>query len=384
MVADPIIQLRADDFEEAMDFLNLVFSAHGPHDFAKLLPLLYRPTEAHMACNFAIRQQGRIRAIVGLFPLRWQVGQTALRVAGIGGVSTHPNCRGTGLMQRLMQHCVHQMKEQGYALSWLGGQRQRYLYFGYEKCGVSLSFSLNKSNLKHSFSGAPLLCFAPLEAQDGERLARARALHDAQAAHARRAPEDFHFHCLSWQHRPLVALDEAGCMVGYLVASPRGDYLAELVARSDAVAVEMARAWAAQSEGGVSIEINPTASGLVRRLGQFCEGMNIRPSGNWQVFAWAEVLDALLKLKHSTAPLVSGAVVIGIEGYGRLRLEVDGGRAGCALTDERPDLECAAPMALRLLCGPLAPWQVMPLPQRAALLESWCPLPLVWARQDGV
>ncbi len=383
-MSDPIIQLRGEDFEEAMDFLNLVFSAHAPHDFARLLPLLYRPTDQHMSHNYAIRQGGRLRAIVGLFPLRWQVGQKVLRVAGIGGVSTHPNCRGAGLMQCLMQHCVRQMQAEGYPLSWLGGQRQRYGYFGYEKCGVSLSFSLNKSNLKHCFSGEPRLGFAPLGPQEGERLARARALHDAQAAHALRSPEDFHFHCLSWNHRPFVALDQGDRMAGYLVASGKGDYIAELVAESDEAAVEIARSWVAQKDQGITLDLSPVASGLARRLGQFCEGVSVRSSGNWQVFTWAEVVDDLLKLRRSSGPLAEGTVVVGIQGYGRIQLEVDGNQAGSALTDALADVECDAPTALRLLFGPLSPSQVMPLPARAALLESWCPLPLFWARQDGV
>ena len=38
-----IIQLSAEDFEEGMDFLNLVFGQHAPHDFARMLPSIYRP-----------------------------------------------------------------------------------------------------------------------------------------------------------------------------------------------------------------------------------------------------------------------------------------------------------------------------------------------------
>ncbi len=49
-----------------------------------------------------------------------------------------------------------------------------------------------------------------------------------------------------------------------------------------------------------------------------------------------------------------------------------------------PAVDPARETALRLLCGPLPPSRVMPLPPRAAPLESWCPLPLIWARQDSV
>ncbi|SVE51359.1 uncharacterized protein METZ01_LOCUS504213, partial [marine metagenome] len=53
-MSNAIIQLTANDFEESMDFLNLVFSAYSPHDFANMLPSVYRPTDELMGCNYAI------------------------------------------------------------------------------------------------------------------------------------------------------------------------------------------------------------------------------------------------------------------------------------------------------------------------------------------
>ncbi|MCC7262223.1 MAG: GNAT family N-acetyltransferase [Candidatus Latescibacteria bacterium] len=381
---DAIIQLKAADFDEGLDFLNLVFSGHAPTDFAKLLPVLYRPTDEHLGCNFAIRQQGRIRAVVGLFPLEWQVGPTRLRVAGIGGVSTHPNYRNSNLMKRLMQHCVAQMQAQGYHLSWLGGQRQRYLYYGYERCGVGVSLSLSRSNLKHCFSGEPALRFEPLAADDQARLARARELHDAQPSRAGRVPADFHLYLVSWQHRPFAALDASGRMVGYLVANAKGDTVAELVGESDEIAVEMARSWAVRGDQGINLDLNPGALGLIRWLSQYCEGVNTHATGNWQIFAWEEVLGALLQLRRTAGPLPAGRVVVGIEGYGGLALEVEGEQTRVTRTDEQPVFAGEAALMLRLLCGPLPPSQVVALPPAAALLEAWCPLPLYWARQDGV
>ncbi|MSR83438.1 MAG: GNAT family N-acetyltransferase [Candidatus Latescibacteria bacterium] len=383
-MSEPIVQLSAADFEEAMDFMNLVFSGYSPTDFAKLLPLLYRPTDEHMACNYAIRQQGRIRAVVGLFPLQWQVGQTLLKVAGIGGVSTHPNHRSGGLMKQLMQHCVAQMKTQGYHLSWLGGQRQRYLYHGYEKCGVGLSLSLSRSNLRHCFAGEPALRFEPLAATDQAGLSRAQELHGTQPAHARRVPEDFYLHCVSWHHRPFAALEAGGRMVGYLVANAKGDAVVELVGESEEVGMEMARCWAVRGDQGINLDFSPTAAGLIRRLGQVCEGVSVHASGNWQVFAWEEVLGALLQLHRAAGPLPAGRVVVGIEGYGRLALEVESEQTRVTRTDEAPAVEGSAPLMLRLLCGPLPPSQVVGLPAGVALLGAWCPLPLFWARQDGV
>lgn len=122
-MSEPVItRLQAADFDEAMDFLNLVFSmAYRPHDFARMLPILYRPTEAQMACNRALRIQGRIRAVVGVFPMVWAVGDARLNVAGIGGVAVHPADRGQGYMRDLMARCMADIRKGGFALSYLGG-----------------------------------------------------------------------------------------------------------------------------------------------------------------------------------------------------------------------------------------------------------------------
>ena len=378
-----IIQLQAADFEEAMDFLNLAFSVNGAHDFARLLPLLYRPTERQMNCNYAIRKKGRIRAVVGLYPLTWQVGAAQLRVAGIGGVATHANDRGTGLMRTLMPHCVAQMRAQGYHLSYLGGQRQRYLYFGYERCGLKTSYSLSRTNLKHCFAAAPDLHLVPIEADDGESIARAKALHDAQPVHCLRPLEEFYLHCLSWNSKPFAGLDGDGRMVGYLVAREGKGDVAEVHAEEDGRALDMARLWV-EREGRANFSVHPLNGDLAYDLGRCCEQAELSASGNWQIFDWVAVVDALLKAQHLKVPLVEGVVVLDIGGCGALQLQVDGDGASCVATDAAADLVCTAPTAMRLLFGPLPPAGVLSLPRAAAPLQSWCPLPLIWMAQDRV
>jgi hypothetical protein len=146
-------------------------------------------------------------------------------------------------------------------------------------------------------------------------------------------------------------------MVGYLVANAKGDAVTELVGENEEVGVEMARCWAVRGDQGTNLDLNPAAAGLVRRLGKVCEGVSVRASGNWQIFAWEEVLGALMALRRGMVPLPAGRVVVGIEGYGRLALEVEGGKnqrgahrrsAGsgrrCA-TDDAPALRPLATLA---------------------------------------
>ncbi len=55
-----------------------------------------------------------------------------------------------------------------------------------------------------------------------------------------------------------------------------------------------------------------------------------------------------------------------------------------AESDREAELRCEPTTAMRLLFGPLAPSQVLPLPSKAAVLDAWCPLPLTWTNQDGI
>jgi predicted N-acetyltransferase YhbS len=385
MSDDKIVQLSARDFEEAIDFLNLVFSAHSPHDFATMLPSIYGPTDELMGCNYAIKTDGRIRAIVGLFPINLSVGNVPLRIAGIGGVSTHPGHRATGYMKSLMHHCVTEMKTQGYQLSWLGGQRQRYLYFGYESCGTKCIFTVSKTNLRHSFDGASHVSFAPISSYDKERIAHATKLHNGQQLYCARSDQNFHDHLVGWHSKPYAALNSHGKMIGYLVASTEGDLIAELCADSTDAAIEMVHGWVEeQTCEAVTVELHAVPDGLFYGLGRIGEHVRIRESGNWQVFDWAAVAEALLRLRSQSCVLAQGTVTVGITGYGTLRLTVDGDRIECVRSEEDGDVTCDGPTAKRLLFGPLSPSLVMRLPRQAVLLESWCPLPLSLTRQDWV
>ena len=385
-MAIEIVRLRADDFEDAMDFMNLVFSASSPTDFPRLLPALYQPDDEMMGWNWAVREAGRIRAVVGSFPIEWQLGNTRLAMAGIGGVSSHPRRRGAGYMRQLMHHCIARMRDEGKHLSWLGGQRQRYAYFGYEKCGIGHSFTLSKTNLRHAYGDASSsLVFQPLDAADLTHRAGCIELHDAQPYRCQRTAERFDFQLRSWRNKPYIALAPDGRMVGYLVANGSGDSVTEIHAVSEGnPLLEVARAWTGQQSGNSThFDLAPWHP-LVRQLGPLAESVSTSYTGNWQVFKWLETLEALLDVRAAIGPLVDGRICIEIIGYGTLTLEVQNGATRCEKTEEKPAISVDAPTAHRLFFGPLAPSAVAELTPDSAALDQWCPLPLFLGKQDGV
>ena len=377
-----VVQLTGADFDEAIAFLDGVFGEHRPHDFATLLPSIYQPSDELMSCNHALRVDGRIRAIVGLFPIDWQVGGRLLKVGGIGGVSTHHSDRGKGYMGVLMRHCVERMKAEGFHLSWLGGQRQRYGYFGYEKCGQTISVDLGPANLRHACPAPAELRFEALEPGHSDRLEQAWRMHQAQRVHCRRRKPWFHRYLRAWYNRPHAALDASGEIAGYLVASPDGGQVVELIGRDEETALAMAPAWVqARDAGSVRFSLPPERWSLVRRLAAVGESVSVASSGNWQVFDWAATVEALMGVCDS---LPEGEADVGIEGYGTLRMRVRDGRPECLLDDAASGVTWDPATAMRALFGPLAADLVTTVPPELAALRGWCPLPLGWLRPDGV
>ena len=131
-------------------------------------------------------------------------------------------------MQRLMRRCVEEARTQGYHLSWLGGQRQRYAYFGYERCGTAIQFNLNKSNIAHTTGTLSHIHFEAIAQHQGDRLQRAFALHAAQAVHTQRPEAELYAHLTCWNSQPHAAL-VGNEMVGYLIVRP-GGAIGELLA----------------------------------------------------------------------------------------------------------------------------------------------------------
>ena len=381
-----VVQLTAADWEEGLTFLNGVFGEHRPHDFATLLPSIYQPTEEFMACNHAVREDGNIRAVVGLFPIEWQVGDTRLKVGGIGGVSTHESVRGKGYMQLLMEHCVERMKAEGYHLSWLGGQRQRYGYSGYEKCGQQLQVSVTQTNVRHVPGDGELLHFEPITAENTTWIDTARQLHAAQLVYCRRGGCDvFPRFLASWYHRPHAALDNTDNMVGYLVADEEGGNVMELLARDPSTELTIARSWVqSRKDDGVRFDIPPTRFELLRDLSAIGESMGVGASGNWQIYDWAATVKALLQVRGVGGALAHGEIVVGIEGYGNLRVQVAGAKVSCQKVTDAPAVTWDTFTAMRVFFGPLPPPAVTDVPAALAPLLGWCPLPLSWPKQDGV
>ena len=240
-----VVRLRKAEFVEAVDLINYVFSqTYGPHDFEKMLPKLYRPEPALVRCHWGVREGGALVALAGSYPLVWQVGATALRVAGIGAVATHPRYRGRGLMRAVVGHCVAEAREAGCHLSWLDGLGHRYRHFGYERAGAEISFQLTERDFAGARVAADGIRFRRLREGDA-LLEQAARLHAGQRVHWRRPPAELARICASWGGALYGALDGEE-LAACLVAGRERSTVTELVAVDAATAGRVAAAWRAE------------------------------------------------------------------------------------------------------------------------------------------
>lgn len=84
------------------------------------------------ATSLIAEEGGRTLACVGAFPMRQNVRGTVLGMAGVASVASHPSARRRGFVRALLRRLLHQMRDQGCAVSALYPFRPSfYGRFGY-------------------------------------------------------------------------------------------------------------------------------------------------------------------------------------------------------------------------------------------------------------
>lgn len=167
------------EWDDVVDFANFVFSqAHRPHDFKTLLPKVYADGAPEIARHFVAVRGGRIRAMVADCLQELRLGDRTLRAGMVGTVSVHPYSRGEGHMKKLMAMMIDDAQQSGLDLLILGGQRQRYGYFGFDNFGCTPHYTLTDASVRHGCAGvdASGISFSELTAEKPEEVDFAWAL----------------------------------------------------------------------------------------------------------------------------------------------------------------------------------------------------------------
>lgn len=363
------------DRSEIVDFANYVFSqAHQPHDFKKLLPKTYADDVSGMeAWHFLAKEDGRIRALVCNRPMTLRILDRTLSCGLVGTVSVHPYSRGEGHMKRLMSELLADARGK-YDFLMLGGQRQRYNYFGFDHAGAMLRYKITSAGLRHCLKDTDIsdIELTDLTNDRPEELRFAHSLMERRAVCAQR-PEEYLLHILhSWNQRArLVRI--GGEMAGYVVGT-----VGEMGLTDEAQLPRVLKALF-QKDGltWAQIDVAPYEKERVSVLSNLYESRSIETYEMVNVLNWVPFVQALLSLKASYTRLADGVFTLTVRDEASFTMRVERGVPHVAQEDRPADLILNHLAAQRLLLNLENALCVdSPLP------PSWLPLPFFMSNVD--
>ncbi len=371
-------------FDEYMRFINSVFGFDGvTQDFSRLLPKLYQPKYAPAVSSYVVREDGMLRGVIGAFDHDLSVCGTILKTRGIGNVAVHPDSRGKGYMKSMMDTALDDMVKDGVVLSVLGGRRQRYRYFSYDRTGSVLSFTVNADNMRHTFGSARKheISFVPVTRDSADALEKIQALSRSMPFYPLRDGADFYDILVSWEQKVLAGYRN-GRFVGYAVMA--GNEAMELLVTEDTMLLPFVAAlYDHRGEGTLYVKLPLYLQSYIDALYQFCESYTIGIGQCYSVLNYRVVIEAFLKLKATYTSLPDGALVLDIDGRGgreRLKIEVKHGQIAVLDTADLPNETLSHLDAMNLLFSSVCPMRER-LPAFARL---WFPLPIFIYRSDVV
>lgn len=139
-------QARPEERNEYVDLANHTFG----FDIEELLPkVYYKGDHSDRITKVAETESGKLVAENAVLPQTVHASGKTLLANFLGIMVVDPKYRGEGHMKELMKLQLEEMSGQ-YHISILGGQRQRYEYFGYTSGGVQYRYHINISNIRHA------------------------------------------------------------------------------------------------------------------------------------------------------------------------------------------------------------------------------------------
>ena len=375
-------------YADYMDLINLSFGFTTPEtQFLGLLPKLYREERRPQDSNYVVTEDGVLTAAVGAYDHEIVVCGHRLPCRGIGNVAVHPDHRSKGYMKDAMNAALRDMVSDGIALSTLGGRRQRYQYFGYDKAGPLYTFSLTRDNIRHTYGDLT----APYEARfvtdpADPVIGQILDLNRQNPFCPIRSPEDYLDVANTWHARLMAVTDPQGegRFVGYCILEGRNS-LSEVQVTESAALMGLLRTVSATLDSRIVIRIPPHEQDYIAALTPVAEGFSLGCSMQYNVLSYRAVTEAFLALKMTYDPLPDGELTYLIHGYGgdeRITISVKDGQATVTPADETAPVtrELTHFEATSLLFSPISP-----LRDSGSLQERlWFPLPLTMLHADEV
>lgn len=380
-----IRRLKKENYDELISLLNLVFSKQNncTMDFEKELPNMCIRDDLHMRKHVGLFIDGKLVSVVGVYPLPTNVLDSKINFCTVGNVATHPDYEGHGYMNILLNRAMELVKEEKHDICRLGGNRARYLRFGFELCGRNYSYYITKNNVKKSLlSGyGQNTTVTEILPNDEESLTFARKIyHQNKVSVLRNDNAEMYRVMTAWKNIPhLVTQNDVP--IGYFTLSPDKRTVSEAYSIDKRSYFDTVVAISNYLDGDFSITLFEHDIELIREMNKCAEYMSIQIPSNFNVVNFEKVVDAYIKLKSSYTCLADGCVTISIKDYGKIKIFAKGKDCGCVKFDGECDFELSKPDATRFIFGMHPPACVT---EPNLFAKANFPLPLSWNTQNRV
>lgn len=369
-----------EHFDDYMDFINYVFGFNGNEsDFKKLLPKLYTIDAMPAYYSFNAIEEGKFRAAIGAFPGAIKVCGIELKTCGIGNVAVHPYYRGEGYMKKCLNMAIDDMIANGVDLSALGGQRQRYNYFSYEKAGATYQVSVNKTNLRHAFGSSKTDVEAiAIKAEDKEYLDYVKDAYKKSDFVPYRDENKLFDILRTWRACPYI-FKKDGKISGYCVLG--GNEITEVYAEDKALIVDFVRALM-ENNDSITVSLPTFKAEYLEYLEPVCDRIVITDNHMFTVLNFKKVILAFMLLKSTYETLAEGEFKVLIHGRAKdeqLKITVKGGEISVENTEEAPDIELSHLDAMRFFFT-----KTCYLRNKYPVCKLWFPLPIWEFSADAV
>lgn len=380
-----IKRLKKENYDELISLLNLVFSKQNNCiiDFEKELPNMCIRDDVHMRKHIGLFVDNKLVSVVGVYPLPTRVLDRDINFCTVGNVATHPDYEGHGYMNTLLNRAMEIVKEEKYDICRLGGDRARYLRFGFELCGRNYSYYITTNNVKKSLLSAygQNTSISVILPNDEKSLTLAREIYHQNKVSVLRNDNDEMYRVMTaWKNTPYL-VSKNNVPIGYFTLTPDKKTVSEAYATNKESYLDTVVAISNYLSNDFSITLFEHDIDLIREINKCAEYMSIQIPSNFNVVNFEEVVDAYIKLKSSYTCLSPGSVTISVKEYGKIKIFATENSCGCVKFDGECDFELSKSEATRFIFGMHPPVSVI---EPNLFAKANFPLPLSWNTQNRV
>ena len=380
-----IKRLKKENYDELISLLNLVFTKQNncAMDFERELPNMCIRDDAHMRKHVGLFVDNKLVSVVGVYPLPTKVLNEIINFCTVGNVATHPDYEGNGYMNILLNSAMEIVEEEKYDACRLGGDRARYLRFGFELCGINYSYYIIPKNTKKSLlvNYGQNTSVVEILPSDEKLLTFARKIyHQNKVGTLRNDNDEMYRVMTAWKNTPYLVFKN-DTSIGYFSLTPDKRTVSEAYAINNDSFLDMVVAISNYLGSGFSITLFEHDIDLVREINKCAEYMSIQIPSNFKIVNFEKVVDAYIKLKSSYTSLMCGSVTISIKDYGKIKIFANENDCGCVKYEGECDFELSKSEATRFIFGMHPPVSVV---EPNLFAKANFPLPLSWNTQNRV